>query len=358
MKSLRARALRQQGASAIEFAIAAPVLLLLGLGALQWALVFHARQAIEHAAFEAARSGSRGHALPASIEAGLARGLLPYWAAMPEVRSAGDREQAVAAARTRILQAQAAGWIVVRMISPTSESFADWAEPALDGFGRPLPGLLEIPNDGLEHAEQRLPRGAMGGHSPGLGSGLPVGPRSSQTLLDANVLKLEIIYGVPMNVPLVGRMAAAAGRLAVGCLDASRGGCRIWDAADANGRSSPRWPISTIATLRMQSPARQSGATPSMAASATALPGPRGAPPLAFSRPEAPGAPDSSGMPATPASVGDVDPPSSFRLHSGLSASAYGSASAAEDGSLSRSTDGWLSLGGDRTFSVPGACTP
>lgn len=361
MSQRRARSHRQLGASAIEFTIAAPVLLLLGLGALQWALVFHARQAIEHAAIEAARSGSLGHALPEAIETGLARGLLPYWAALPEVRSAGDREQAVSAIRLRVAQARAAGWLVVRQISPTAESFADWAEPALDGYGRPLSGMLEIPNDGLEHAGQRLPRGATTGSSSAVGAGLAVGARSSQSLLDANVLKIEVIYGVPMSVPLVGRVAAAAGRLAVGCLPASRGGCGIWQAADASGLGQPRWPISTIATIRMQSPARQSAATPALAASVAALPGPRGAPPAALlshlssGSPAAPGAPATSGpLPG----VGHVDPPSSFRLHSGLSTDAYGGIGAGEDGSLIRPVDGWLSLGGGRTFSVPGACTP
>jgi hypothetical protein len=329
------RSARQRGASAIEFAIAAPVLLVLGLGALQWALVFHARQAVEHAAIEAARAGSRGHALPEAIATGLARGLLPYWAALPAVRSAADREQAVAAARARVAQASAAGWIVVRMISPTVESFADWGEPALDGFGRPIAGLIEIPNDSLEFAEQRSPRGGSG---------------SGQSLLDANVLKIEIVYGVPLDVPLVGRIAAAAGRLAVGCLDAARGGCGIWQAADATGRRPPRWPVSTIATMRMQSPARQSAATPSRAAAIAALPGPRGAPPGSIGTP-----PGSIG---TGGGAGIVDPLSDFRLQVAPNSGPYGGLAPAQDGSLARLPDGWLSLGGDRSFSIPGACAP
>ena len=93
------QARRQGGASAIELAIALPVVLLLALGALQWALVFHARQAIEHAVIEAARAGSVGQARTDAIVTGLARGLLPYWSSLPEIRSAGaDRQAAVAAA--------------------------------------------------------------------------------------------------------------------------------------------------------------------------------------------------------------------------------------------------------------------
>ena len=80
------RARRLQGASAVvEMLLAAPIVLLLGLGALQWALLLHARTAIEYALFEAARAGSVAQARPDAIESGLARGLLPFWqgAAMP-----------------------------------------------------------------------------------------------------------------------------------------------------------------------------------------------------------------------------------------------------------------------------------
>ena len=330
-----AAAFGQRGASAIEFAVAAPVVLLLGLGALQWALVFHARQAIEHATIEAARAGSVGHALPAAIETGLARGLLPYWGTLPEIRAAGaDRQVAVAAARARLSQAQAAGWIVVRRLSPMRESFADWGEPALDGWGRPVPGSIEIPNDNLMFAEQRAPSGgAAGAHL-----GLPVGRLSGQTLLDANLLKIEIVYGVPMTVPLAGRIAAALGRLAVGCLPADRGGCAIHDAPDASGSPVPRWPVATVATIRMQSPARQTADAPARAALPQANQASGGAPAVA------------------PPQSGAVARPETFRPPSGSSGAGDGGISAAQDGSLARPDTDWLSLGGERVFSVPGAC--
>lgn len=247
---------RQGGASAIEFAIAVPVVLMLGLGALQGALVFHARQAIEHATIEAARSGSLSHALPVALETGLARGLLPYWGVLPDLRSQPDRELATLAARVRVRQGLAAGWLVVRRIAPNSDSFVDWAEPSLDEHGRPRAGQLEIPNDNLQHADQRSPAGG----AAGMRQGLPVGRRSGQTLLDANLLQVEIVYGVPMTVPLAGRIAALVGRLAAGCRPAEQGGCLIHNAPDAGGRSVPRWPVVVQAAVRMQSPAREMAA--------------------------------------------------------------------------------------------------
>ncbi|MCM5572012.1 pilus assembly protein [Burkholderiaceae bacterium FT117] len=347
----RPSARTQRGASAIEFAIAAPVVLMLGLGALQWALVFHARQSIEHAAIEAGRAGSVGNALPDAIETGLARGLLPYWSTLPEIRAIPDRQAATAAARNRLRQGRASGWIVVRRLSPTRESFADWAEAALDGWGRPLPGLLEIPNDNLQFAEQRSPNGgAAGTHL-----GLPVGRASGQTLVDANLLKLEIVYGVPMTVPLVGRIAALAGRMAGGCLSAERGGCAIFTAPDSSGRPVPRWPVATMATIRMQSPARQAADAPSRASlpQGTRFAGSIGAGAGAGSG--AGGGTNAAGGTETP-STGAVSGPAAFRPPAGSPGDSYGGIDAASDGSLARPDSGWLSLGGESLFSVPGAC--
>lgn len=344
------QARRQGGASAVEFAIALPVVLLLALGALQWALVFHARQAIEHAVIEAARAGSVGQARTDAIFAGLARGLLPYWSSLQEIRAAGsDRQAAVLAAGQRLQRARAAGWVVLRRLSPTRESFADWGEPALDDYGRPLPGSLVIPNDSLMHAEQRHPAGGAGGTH----LGLPVGRASGQTLLDANLLKIEVVYGVPMTVPLIGRIAARVGRLAGGCLAPERGGCSVFEAPDLTGRHTPRWPVTAVATMRMQSPAIQLAETPSRSTSGPAAGVPAGGPPSL----PAPGAPPT---PVSAPVAGGVDEPAAFRPASGGSATigdAFGGIGATEDGSLARSGSNWLSLGGDRLFSVPGACT-
>lgn len=289
---------RQAGASAIELAIALPVLFLLGLGALQWGLVFHARQALEHAVVEAARAGSVGSATMASITTGLARGLLPYWASSPGVRTAPGREAAVAAARLELERARAQGWIVLRRIAPTREAFSDWGEAELDGFGRAIPGSTVIPNDSLAFAQQRNPRtGSAGTHLA-----LPIGSASGQTLTDANLLKLELAYGVPLDVPFVGRVAASLLRRAGGCPPPERGGCLLLDAPDARGASRPRWLLVASATIRMQSAARLEADTPSGTSASggpVVLPGWGGA---------SPGTPPSGGVSPTPGSSGPHAP--------------------------------------------------
>ena len=340
-----------RGAAFVESLLAVPIVLLLGLGALQWALLLHARTALEFALVEAARAGSVGQARPEAIEAGLARGLMPYWHG---IDVPGEWASAIATAALRLREGQAAGWIVWRQISPTIESFGDWGEPARDAFGHPMPGTIEIPNDNLQWADLRQPASgvvAMRGDEP-------IGTRSEQTLNDANLLKLELRYGVPMTVPLVGRIAVWMMRIVDGCaapsartlgaLDlgtpAASAAPRAWTCAmylapDASGSAVPRWPVLAGATMRMQSPARRSAMTPARTQSAV-----RAA--SSFAAP-------SGGVQSRPS----AEPAASTDAASGGPAVSRTSIGAAHDGSLVRGEGAWLGIGGERTFSVPGACT-
>jgi len=341
--------------------LAAPIVLLLGLGALQWALLLHARTAVEYGLFEAARAGSVAHARPEAIEAGLARGLLPFWqgAAMP-----GAPAAATAAAQAKVGQGIAAGWIDWRQIAPTIESFADWAEPARDAFGRPVPETPEIPNDSLQWSWLRAPAGGIAG----MRGREPIGAQSQQTLNDANVLKLELRYGVPLAVPLVGSIAVWIMRIVDGCVSPTRRSvglvdlgtpaasasrawaCPMYVAPDESGRTVLRWPVRVSATVRMQSPARRSartahrtqapaGPTPASMGESGVAAGSRGSGTEAgqagddvATGNDVPAFPGAASAPASPVRVGPDD-----------------------DGSGDRG-ENRLHLGGERSFSVPGAC--
>ncbi len=375
---------RQRASAIVEMLLAAPIVLMLGLGGLQWALLLHARTAVEYGLFEAARAGSVAQARPDAIEAGLARGLLPFWqgAGMPRAPAA-----ALAAAQARLGQGLAAGWIDWRQIAPTMESFDDWAEPARDAFGRPMPGTAEIPNDSLQWPWLRMPAGGVAG----MRGREPIGARSQQTLNDANVLKLELRYGVPLSVPLVGSIAAWLMRIVDGCEAPSRRrlglvdlgipapsaprawACAIHRAPDATGRIVPRWPVRVSATVRMQSAARRSARTahraespvrtaslPTMGRAAGAgLPAPSADPGTGGTDPategeagaEAATTPEAAPTPGPGASVSAAAPddPASASKATRLTVGADA------DGSRARNP-GWLNLGGERSFSVPGAC--
>ncbi len=365
----RARARRHQRATVlIETLLAAPIVLLLGLGALQWVLLFHARAAIEYGVFEAARAGSVAQARIDAIEDGLARGLMPFWQGSDALR---PLPVALAASRVQLRHGLAAGWIVVRQLSPTIESFADWAEPARDPGGRPIAGTMEIPNDSLQWAALRAPAGgtvAMRGREA-------IGRGSQQTLNDANLLKLELRYGVPMTVPLIGSVAAWILRIIDGCVPPTRRriglvdlgtpattsaarawACSIHHAPDEFGRPVARWPVRASATVRMQSAARRSSMTPHRAQSAVRTAGGGGTPATRESLPRGPdpatgsASAGSGGEPtwlATPAAPKPVDDGEAAGV----------GVAGASDPSEPRRASGWLRIGGERTFSVPGACT-
>jgi len=348
-----------RGTAFVETLVAVPIVLLLGLGALQWALLFHARTALEYALLEAARAGSVAQARPDAIEAGLARGLMPFWFGVDASR---PWAAAVAASNAQLRQAIAARWIVWRQLAPTVESFGDWGEPARDAAGHPVTSLIEIPNDSLQWASLRHPAGGVAG----MRGEEPIGARSLQTLNDANLLKLELRYGVPMSVPLVGRIAVWVMRIVDGCaapsgrrlgavdlgVPAPIGSPRTWTcpfylAPDASGNPVPRWPVRAAATIRMQSPARQSAMTPHRTESPVlgGLAGPTMAG-ADGTLPSVPAVPTESAVlpaPPVPTVAAASDAPVAATVDN--------------DGSRSRAGSGWLEIGGKRTFSVPGACT-
>jgi len=342
------------GSAAIEWLIAAPLVLLLGLGALQWALLFHGRQALDYALQQAARAGAVGGASAASIERGLAQGLLPYFgggsAGHPVSLSLPD-------AIVRVRAGQPAGWLQWRQLSPTRASFDDWGEPARDAYGDPVAGAIEIPNDNLRHR----PRVA--------------GALSGQTLADANLLKLELRYGAPLSVPLVGALAVWWMEILDGCrasearmlgavplpsVSASGASqpwrCVFYRAPDENGRPVARWPVRVYALVRMHTPARLWAHTP--AHGSPAAPG------------GAPGSPAPSGSSASAGpqtSSGGADPLALPAASPILGAWALELPPAARvnplggdataDGSAGRARD-FLQIGADRQLPNPASCGP
>jgi hypothetical protein len=259
---------RHAGIAGVELLIALPILLFLGLGALQFALVFHARHALTFALTEAARAGSVAHADPQAIRSGLAGGLVPWLYGAQDV---GEYVLNVGRARAHVVQGEALGWIRLERVSPTPTAFDDWAEPARDANGGVLDGTVEIPNDNLAvRALRTLPASGTAGSR----SGEPIGATSGLTLNDANLLRLRMEYGVPLVVPVAGRLIAWAMRAWDGCEvgRARRYGALELDAPpiapappiDACVRyglpgAQPRLPVRIVATVRMQSPARTGG---------------------------------------------------------------------------------------------------
>jgi hypothetical protein len=262
----------QRGATLVEFALISPALIMVGLGLVQVGLVFHGKSALNFALQEAARSGAAGNASPNSIQQGFLRGLIPYTGGGLNV---GDLATALASATTEFTRGSAEGWIRMEQLSPTPQSFSDWQENGVDANGN---AVVQIPNANLPILRcTRTPNSGTSGYRSSTacpGSGEPVGTNSEQTLADANLLKLQLTYGVRLGIPIINRIVGGALAMAAGCKASSAqkfgllnmgtpavGGadpsaCAAYNAVDASGNPDPRIPVSLAVTVRMQSPAR------------------------------------------------------------------------------------------------------
>ena len=266
---------QHRGATIVEFALISPALILVGLGLVQVGLIFHGKSALNFALQEAARSGAASNATPSSIQQGFLRGLVPYTGGG---LNAGDLATALASATTEFARGSAEGWIRMEQLSPTPQSFSDWQENSLDDNGNPV---VQIPNANLPVLRcTRAPNSGTSGYRTSTacgGSGEPVGSSSEQTLADANLLKLQLTYGVRLGIPFINRIVGKALAMAAGCQaptaqkvgmlnlgtptvsGANPSACAAYNAVDASGHPDPRIPMSLAVTVRMQTPARSAG---------------------------------------------------------------------------------------------------
>ena len=205
----------QRGAAIVETLIVMPVLVIVILGAIQMAMIYEAKATLNHATLQAARSGAVNNADINSIRAGLARGLLPLYS--PDSSLAGlGRTLAVEVLPDVALSR-------VRILNPTQEAFLD--------FGVNVSGVRQIPNDRLYLRPTT------------------VGSRSGLTIQDANILRVQVLYGYELKVPVVRWVFRLALQLGPGL-----------DATELAMLATNRLPMMATATVRMQTPARRNNA--------------------------------------------------------------------------------------------------
>jgi hypothetical protein len=212
----------QRGQAMVETAVVILVFGVFLLGILQMILFYRVKSTLDYAALEAARNGATHNAKMSAMRVGLARGLMPLYA--HEASKAGVTkayaEAVVAAYNPLVTQ--------IHVISPTRAAFADWKERQFDG-------VEAIPNDSLLFRPS----------SPGSSSRL--------TVQDANVLKIRVVYGYKMIVPVIDKIVIAIFR---------EGFYKGMSAQEIAMLESGRLPIVSQAVVRMQTPIRDSGALP------------------------------------------------------------------------------------------------
>lgn len=236
-------ALRSQaGQSMVELLVILPVMLLLILATIQFALIYHAKITLNYAAYEAARAGSLNGANAYqdgsanadvsqydAVKEGLARGLAPlysYYEPDGDARSrmhepALSQVEAFQQGRNTVFEAFDDHLDLVRIerLNPTKQAFIDFAVDSV------------IPNDNLMY------RSNIAGGS------------SQQSIQDANLLHLRITCWYPLHVPFINTLMFNTFICGKGIGGPSF--CK-WASDPVCQDDVPRIPLTATAVMRMQ----------------------------------------------------------------------------------------------------------
>jgi hypothetical protein len=235
----------QRGQAMVETVVILAVVLLLLMGALQFALIYHAKVTLNYATFEAARAGALNHASRRAIEFALARGLAPLYTSVQPSASSFDKVGAVKDARDRVIgeingadsevpDDPADTAVCIQRLNPTDAAFNDY------GISDPTGTLPDpiIPNDNLLFRSTEES-----------GSGV--------SIQDANLLKIKVTYCHPMIVPFISHLIQ---KLMLGAPDGDRNVPPDWVTPTVsdfkeNCYANNRFPIESFSMVRMQTPA-------------------------------------------------------------------------------------------------------
>ncbi len=170
----------QSGATMLEFAIVGPIITAIGLGALQYSMLFFAKNQINYASFMAARAGSMGNANIDTIQTAYLKALIPLYGGG---RNDDELKEAYDKVLADTFPTNEASNIQIQILNPTKESFDDWNDPVL----QKKYGARAIPNSGLSFK-----------------NATDIPSNSGQNIQDANLIKLRITHGYQPKVPLIG----------------------------------------------------------------------------------------------------------------------------------------------------------
>ena len=227
----------QRGASLVEATVVLPIFIFTILAVMQAAMVYYAKSNVNYAAFEAARAGTLNNASVSSINLAFQKGMLGYYGGGKTTAELVDTMKNV------VSKDLGAAAVRIEILSPTRESFDDYNSPKLQSAMKTSEPV--IPNTGLDVLS--CPRDVPSCKND------PKTNASGQTLLDANLLKVRITYGIPKakQMPLVGPFYTwALDKLGAGAGDPFKA------ALIKDGRI----PVVTSAVMRMQSDAIRNNA--------------------------------------------------------------------------------------------------
>ncbi len=219
----------------VEFLIVLPVMLMLVMGILQFALIYQAKITLNYAAFQTARAGSINNASIDAMQSAFASNMAPlYTSSYLDMDSDGDcsntflntdaarnarlggakitqdntrgvldaninnfESDDVLCARQIVQQQIDDGYVNITVVNPSTDTFGDYGVMLNDDERGTV---LGIPNDNLMYRDANIAGGGT----------------SAQTIQDANLLKIHIGYCYELIVPFVNRMIWAWQRYGTG----------------------------------------------------------------------------------------------------------------------------------------------
>lgn len=213
---------RQDGASMVEFLIVTPLLMFMGLGIVQFGLIYHAKSVLNYATFEAARTGAVMNGQIDHMRKELGYRMAPVFG------GDGSKLYGVSAITRSAVMAQDVTATKIEILNPTPESFAlhGKSKDVIDSHGNQR-SVVAIPNSHLRFRDKAI-------QDDGL------------NVQDANLLKIKVTYGYQMRLPFLD-MEIPGVRLAMRT---------VMLHADPDNWSyyiRGQIPISSTATVRMQS---------------------------------------------------------------------------------------------------------
>ncbi|MBS0422448.1 MAG: pilus assembly protein [Proteobacteria bacterium] len=226
---------RERGMTMVEFVIAIPVALLVVFGIVQIGLMYSAKAIVNEGTFVAARAGAFQNAQLDVMTQAMTKSLIPFYQDTTNTNAITRLSEALLHAK---LDAE---FLHVELQNPSPAVFEDFG---IAGSG--ADGHTFIPNDNMEIRDRNYK-----------------GPKSGLTIQDANTLKLKVIYGYEMKVPL---MKSVIGAIMCG-IDNGVKGFGSGNTANVVGGddctnyySKGRIPLIAYATVQMQTPAWQAEA--------------------------------------------------------------------------------------------------
>jgi hypothetical protein len=195
---------RPLGSLAVETLLVLPLITLAFLFFLQIAWVAFAQFTLWRATAQAARVGAIS-----SVDLDMMhRRLSDVMSRTKVIRATEPTWTDVVAHRLKSLSGHQVdrllGRVTIKVLSPNSQGFDDWYDDQTGVL--PAPGRVSNPMG-------RQPRHGVLDQK----HGLPRGKVSMQSFIDATTLKIDVRYGLPLEVPLVGHLLAKTIAWSQGC---------------------------------------------------------------------------------------------------------------------------------------------